>query len=448
MPARERLENALEALFGSAPTPVPSLYSKLAGRQDTTVRDAARIVAALISSWPEPIKLGSTARAGRAADVSESAKSVAEGFVRELLSSLSDGRSWKWSTAEMAARVFRLVDEERIGVAQFIREAGEKGALIVAGFRNILIGPDPISTIREFHRVTSGFIAENNNGLLIFVFDMAIFEAGEHGFNIVYNLGLLSSAIIGFALFDDDYKIDQPIIQRKVDWSRWRMLAKRCCVVIRKPPLIDPASGALIKRDRLDEFIASWRPRQEFAHLAELKGFIRFDSGHVLPRRYPDEISEDDTLKGRDLYWDVVIEPKGNQPLGLGVNYFTPATRSSGEEASPASKERTAAEVKEKSSRGRPSAKLKPIEEDLFYVVKRKSPGLHYDDAQRAIYMAVRARLNLDTGRRQLENLNAASALRQVGYEVLPISVMLSLFPRALHFAAAANESHNGGGKR
>jgi hypothetical protein len=51
--------------------------------------------------------------------------------------------------------------------------------------------------------------------------------------------------------------------------------------------------------------------------------------------------------------------------------------------------------------------------------------------------MAARGRLNLDRDEEHDNNLNAAAALRQLGYEVLPISFLLSLFPRTLHFASA-----------
>ena len=56
--ARERLESALNEIFGKEPSPVPSLYAKLAGRMDTSVKDAVRIVTALIRSWPEPLDRG------------------------------------------------------------------------------------------------------------------------------------------------------------------------------------------------------------------------------------------------------------------------------------------------------------------------------------------------------------------------------------------------------
>jgi hypothetical protein len=81
------------------------------------------------------------------------------------------------------------------------------------------------------------------------------------------------------------------------------------------------------------------------------------------------------------------------------------------------------------------------IEEDVFYVVKQNSPGDRYDDAQRAIYMACRGRLNLDCGDLHDRNMNATAALRDVGFEVFPISILLSLFPRALHFATAQVEA-------
>ena len=233
----------------------------------------------------------------------------------------------------------------------------------------------------------------------------------------------------------------------KVDWTRWRALSAHCCVVIRRPTVIDPLTGEFLRNEKLDEFIAGWHPPQEFARLADLDGFIRFDSSHVLPRTYPTQFSENDILIGRDLYWDVRVRPTDNGDEALNVDYYTP----SGEGISPVP---SVDEVVSR-GRGRPQAKYRPVEEDYFYVIKRTSPGPLYDDAQRAIYMSARGRLNLDTGAQHLENLNAASALRQIGYEVLPISIMLSMFPRSLHFAAAraaedaaVSNGHRAGAKR
>jgi hypothetical protein len=418
VPARQRLEASLNELYGAKPASVASLYKKLAGTMPTTVKDACRIVAALISSWPEPMAPSSTAQ------------NLAESFVRELLSVLSSGRSYEWTLADMEIRIFNLIDEERIGVSEFIGDAGQQeGALIVAGARNILVGTHPVNIISEFHSLTTNFIARRGKGILVFVFDSALFEAGREGFKLLYNIGLLSTAVTAFALYPKDYDYTNSIQQHKVDWSSWREFSSRCCVVIRKPPFINPSSGELLKRDNFDRYFASWKPAQKFDQLAELKGFVRFDSSHVLPREYPPGFEHHEQLDDRDFYWDVRVRPAPQEPDGLEVHYFIPPS------------ERIvaalAAQEASERGRGRPPAKTLPIEEDFIYVIRRNSPGPRYDDAQRAIYMAARGRLNLDDGNQHSKNLNAAAALRQLGYEVLPISLMLSLFPRALHFAAA-----------
>ncbi len=122
--------NRLAILFGKTPSPVPSLYAKLAGRVDTTVKDACRIVAALIFAWPEPLGV---LHGTKTKELRGAACSLADMFIRELLVELSAGRSREWTAEEMEIRVFRLVDEERVGVSQFIKDAGEEeGALIVA----------------------------------------------------------------------------------------------------------------------------------------------------------------------------------------------------------------------------------------------------------------------------------------------------------------------------
>ncbi len=432
--ARERLEETLDEMFGAKPTPVPSLYAKLAGRADTTVTDAWQIVSALVFTWPG----GLEALAGVAGKDSETkARSFADIIIRELLAELSEGRSRQWSREDMDIRGFRLIDEERIGASAFVSEAGEKeGALIVAAARDILIGPHPTEILSGFHHVTSQFIEKDHKGILIFVFDTAVFEAGKEGFNILYNIGLLSTAITAFALFPENYDYKYPIQQHQVDWSRWRALSTRCCVVIRKPPLIDPRTGILLKRDKFDDYIAEWRPDQEFARLEELRGFVQFDSGHVLPRTYPTELRETETLLGHDLYWDVLVRPLPTEPEGLEVRYFIPPHEQIAGSIEKNDNFSKQGPIAIQRSRGRPSNKPMSIEEDLFYVIKRNSPGARYDDAQRAIYLAARGRLRLDLGDLHARNLNAAAALRQVGFEVLPISILLSLFPRALHFAA------------
>ncbi len=428
-PARQKLEQTLEKLYGKKPTPVPSLYKKLSGHAPTSVKDACRIVSALVSSWPEPLSSISKTLD----DAAHGVKGFAKSFIRELLSNLSGGRSHGWSANDMEVRVFNLIDEVRMGITEFIKDAGEKeGALIVAGARTILLGPDPIDTIRLFHNVTSNFIGNNHKGLLIFVFDAALFEAGEDAYRLLYNLGLLSMAMTAFAIFEEQYVSTLPIRQHKVDWSRWRSLSSRCCVIIRRPTVIDPSTGELLKGKKLDEFIASWLPKQEFARLEDLKGFIRFDGSHVLPRTYPTPLSENQILSGRDLYWDILVRPSPSRPDDLEVLYFTPPI----EEAFPISKVTEAPQR----TRGRPGSKFQTIEEEVSYLIRQGSPGHLFDDAQRAIFMASRGRLNLDNGTRHEENLNAAAALRQIGYEVLPISVMLSLFPRSLHFAAVEKQ--------
>lgn len=431
-PARERLELALIELFGKTPTPVPSLFAKLAGRVDTTVKDACRIVAALIFAWPEPLGLPQ----GTTKNAREAALLVAEAFMRELLVELSSGRSRAWTVAEMKVRVFRLLDEERIGASTFVDEAGEaEGALIIAGAKSILIGTHPVDAIRQFHSLTSRFIAEDHKGILIFVFNSALFEAGKDGFNLLYNIGLLSTAMTAFALFPENYNYAHPIQEHQVDWTAWRALSERCCVVIRKPPLVDPSTGQFLKQHKFDEFVASWRPEQRFENLGELRGFVRFDSDHILPRTYPPEFGE--AVSGRDLYWDVIVRPAGGEPEGLRVQYFTPPLwqiEATAESQESGSKRGTPIYAVH---RGRPAAKVTQIEEDSTYLVRRPSPGSRYDDAHRAMYMAARGRLCLDAKAAHMRNLNAAAALRQIGYEVLPISTMLSLFPRALHFAAA-----------
>jgi hypothetical protein len=431
-PARERLEAALKDLFGDERSPVRSLYPKLAGSAELSVRDAARIVASMISTWPETITglSGAKTREERKRRV----LALDEGFVRELFAELSAGQSRKWTFEHMERRVFKLIDEERVGVSHFIKDAGEQeGGLIVAGARDILVGPTPIDIIKDFSKLTTDFIADKNKGILIFVFDASIFESDDYQINLLHNIGLLSSAVTAFALFDRNASDAQAIKMLTVQWERWRKFASRCCVVMRRPPLIDPVSGELFAHQSFDDFVAGWRPKREFARLGEFRGLMSFDSEHVLPRTYPSEFGERDDWTGKDLYWDVLIRPSPESPEKLAVEYFFPPVQWFNK-AQPEGIDGT---DRSRNGRGRRPAETLPLEEDSFYVVRRNSPGLTFDSAQRAIYRAARGRLNLDTGERHSENLLAAAALRQLGYEVLPISVAITLLPRSLYFAAA-----------
>ncbi|MGF1621683.1 MAG: hypothetical protein ACFCUR_13840 [Rhodomicrobiaceae bacterium] len=424
--ARERLEETLDSLFGAKPSPVRSLYAKLAGRADLTVKDACRIVAALLATWPVP--LGSPDEW----DITGNAAAVSNTLIRELLSDLSGGRSRHWDMNDIAVRTFRLVDEERIGVRHFIRDASEEeGALLVAGARNILIGETPVQTIIGFYDLTKQFVKQSKKGILIFIFDAAIFEAGQEGFSLLYNIGLLSTAVTAFSLFPEKYDHKNPIQQHSVDWSAWKTLSQRCCVVIRRPTVVD-SEGMLLKGSRFDDFFSEIISPIPFEKLGELKGFVRFEGTHVLPRVYPDAFNKRDDLTGKDLYWDVLIRPSVDDPEGLRVEYYIPPPQTiiaslTGQHNSDLNLDKTPHGLE----------KTKTIEEDLIYVIRRNSPGPYYDDAQRAIYLAARGRLGLDSDDIHMRNLNAAAALRQIGYEVVPIGLLISLFPRTLHLVAA-----------
>jgi hypothetical protein len=329
-------------------------------------------------------------------------------------------------------RVFRLVDEERIGVRHFIRDASEEeGALLVAGARNILIGETPVQTIIGFYDLTRQFVDKNKKGILVFIFDAAIFEAGQEGFSLLYNIGLLSTAVTAFSLFPEKYEHNNPIQQHSVDWSSWKTLSQRCCVVIRRPTIVD-SKGALLKGSRFDDFFSKISSPIAFEKLEELRGFVRFESTHVLPREYPASFTTREGLAGKDLYWDVLIRPAAAEPEGLRVEYYIPPpqtviTSLIGQHGRDSDLDKVPRELEA----------TRTVEEDLIYVIRRDSPGMHYDDAQRAIYLAARGRLSLDSDNLHARNLNAAAALRHVGYEVLPIALLVSLFPKTLQFVAA-----------
>jgi hypothetical protein len=436
-PARERLEDALADLYGSESNPVKSLYPKLAGKTFATVRDTERIVAALLWAWPEPLNRDLR---GMMDDRRRKARPVAVEFVRALLAELSEGRSWEWKSPDIDLYAFRLADEERIGASQFIKEVSEReGALIVASAKHILVGKSPADTIRDFPRLTSHFIDEGSKALLIFVFNAGIFDPGDEKYDLLFNLGHLTTAMTAFALFQEELEERQTVRLYKVDWSRWRRLAARCCVVVRRPPLIDPNSGELLARESFDDFINTWKPAQQFDRLEHIEPIRSFGGRHILPRAYPSSWSADDTLSGRDFYWDVTVRPAGEEREGLKVEYFIPHAQPISSAPNGAAAEATQI-MQEAGGRGRRPAQTRPIEGETFYVIHKDSPGEEHDDAQRTIYRAARARLHLDTGNDHAKNLLAAAALREAGYEVLPIAVAMSLLPRSLYYAAAVSQ--------
>jgi hypothetical protein len=442
-PARERLEEALADLYGSESNPVKSLYPKLAGKTFATVRDAERIVAALLWAWPEPLRRDLR---GMMEDRRRKARPVAVEFVRALLAELSEGRSWDWKSSDIDLYAFRLADEERIGASQFVKEASEReGALIVASAKHVLVGKNPIEAIRDFRKLTSHFIDEGSKALLIFVFNTGIFDPGDEKYDLLFNLGHLTTAMTAFALFQEELEERQTVRLYTVDWSRWQRLAARCCVVVRRPPLIDPSSGELLTRESFDDFISTWQPARQFESLEHIEPIRSFGGRHILPRAYPAELSGDDMLSRRDFYWDVTVRPCDEAREGLKVEYFIPHAQPATATHAPNGADAEAGQVvQELGGRGRRPAQTRPIEGETFYVIRKESPGEAYDDAQRTIYRATRGRLHLDTGREHDGNLLAAAALREAGYEVLPIAVAMSLLPRSLYYAYAAAGSQQG----
>jgi hypothetical protein len=354
-----------------------------------------------------------------------------------LLAELSSGRSWNWDSHDIEDHGFKLADEERIGILHFIKEAGAReGALISASTKNILVADNPVHAVRNFHSATQDFFEEGGKGLLIFVIDAGIFDAGEDRFSLLYNLGHLTTAVTAFALFQHALEETHTVQLYSVDWSRWQALTGRCCVVMRRPPLVHPDTGELLAREAFDDFVSDWMPRRRFDRLRDIEPVISFDSSHVLPRTYPAELDMHEALSGKDLHWNVTVRPCAEEPDELKVEFFiSPAQPVAPTLASENSEVSEIANGK-RNKRGRPQELTRAIEGDSFFMIRRPTPGRAYEDAQRAIYMAARARLFLDTGQEHQRNLVAAAALRYLGYEVLPLSVAVALLPRALYFAA------------
>jgi hypothetical protein len=440
-PARSRLETALREIYGRQSSPVASLYPKLAGIAAASVQDAGRIVAALIHTWPEPLTF--IVEAKNAEERRRCSRQMAEELIRTLLAELSGERSWDWRSIDIEEHGFKLTAEERIGIVHFIKDAANhEGAWIVASTKGILVADNPVNAIRNFHRATQEFVEAGAKGLLIFVLDAGIFHAGENRFDLLYNLGQLTSAITAFALFQGELEEMHTVKLYKVDWSRWQGLAARCCLVMRRPPLIDPTSGELLASGDFDDFIAEWLPPRPFSRLKHVDPIIEFTGAHVLPEIYPPELHATEALSGKDLHWNVTVRPCVDAPDGLKVEFFIPPAQSVAPTlASDNGKQATENIPEQRAKRGRRRTQYRAIEGDSFYVIRCSSPGLAYERAQRAIYMASRARLLLDSGDEHERNLIAAAALRHLGFEVLPLSVAISLLPRSLHYAAGRQQS-------
>ena len=234
-----------------------------------------------------------------------------------------------------------------------------------------------------------------------------------------------------FALFQHELEEAHAVKLYRVDWSRWQALASRCCLVMRRPPLVHPESGELLAREAFDDFIGEWMPLRPFDRLKDLEPIASFDSSHILPRTYPAELDVHEALRGKDLHWSVTVRPCWEAPEGLKVEFFIPPAQSVAPTLASENGEISELVGEKRGKRGRPQGLTRAIEGDSFYVIRRPSPGRAYEDAQRAIYMAARARLFLDSGREHKRNLIAAAALRQIGFEVLPISVGNVTFCRA-----------------
>lgn len=437
---RQQLASILKNMYESDKSPVPSLFKKLAGEIPISVRDAIRIVSAFLLEWPGG-NLQPVATASRKRAKAKVARELADKFVRQLLHPLNE-RSADWDLDELETRVFILLDEERIGARRFVHEAGkEEGALIVAGSRNVLVGTSPIDTMRQFHELTSQFVGQDNKGILIFVLDAGILEAGDSRFELLQNIGLLSSALTAFALFPSDDEATRALEVSHVDWTRWRAISGRCCLVMRRPPLVDPASGKPLLRKAFDQFINSWNPPLAFERLPQPRGFVPFDASHLLPAYLPLKSVDIQALSGSDLYWDVLIRGDAAEADSLSVRYFVPPSQRLLPVAEPLQSPEfgepdVPSDSRLRSVRGRPPLPAQLIEEDSFYVKSVASPGKKYDQAQKAIYRAARGRLKLDNGATHQENLHAAAVLRELGFEVLPVAIALSILPRALFFAS------------
>jgi hypothetical protein len=201
---------------------------------------------------------------------------------------------------------------------------------------------------------------------------------------------------------------------------------------MKRPPIINPGSGAFIRpADAFDAHLETLIPDVKVEKLGSLSGYTRVQSEHILPEHYPRAF--DDTKGGdnRDLYWDVLVRPSPENPARLNVQYFIPPLQPvvATTEAQTAPR-----------GRGRPPASKLPIDDDLSYLLSKDSPGGTYDDAQQMIYKAARGRLRLDSGALHGENLNAAAALRHLGFEVMELRTMLNLFPLTLLRAASFDQ--------
>lgn len=431
--------------------PVHNLPAKITGNAPASVEDTIRIVTAMIFHWPhEELPKGGPeyAKLRLAENDSALAQTIAERFVRTLLMPLLGGNAKEWESLDREKRAFRFKDEERISVTTFLEIAStEKGALIIAASKRTFIERDPVDSIKNFAKLADKFSDQDGRGLVIFLINASIFEDLDSRHERLYNLGLLNTAILAYALECNTEIGRSPLAQGSNggDGEKWRGFARRCCIVMWNPPLIDTTTGLTLAEEGIDKCVGEIGRWQEFGRTQALE---RLRLEHLLPQMLPLGFRDADPISGDAFHCNVRVTEKGNENE-LQVKFFVvPQQEVAGNGDQDDTKIR---------SRGRPIA-TEPIEgKRAAYLVDRRPTdkphvsddhqARQYDNAYRAIYLAARGRLAHTTSPTVLasqEEESAIAALRQEGFEVFPVAIAVSLLPELITAAARPAEVDSG----
>jgi hypothetical protein len=405
----EQLERAFTTLAQDGLKPViHNLHSKVVGRTPLMLTDATHLVAAIVHTWPKegPLEDLRSARLARA---------FALRFMREFMLATAPTKSAeelqraydRALTANDTSELDRLVIYLREGAAAdahalILEASGHPGALIIAAAKNIFIGSDPSTDIRDFVDLCATFADPSGKGLLIIVMDGDLF--GEESHLTIYHLSLLGAAITRYALMQRD------------SWDGWLRFRNRCCLVLRDFAAISSKSTELAKGSAIDVLVQEELHVKEFDVLPDAAPTSEFSFGpnEVLRNDYPSWVDHS-YAKSQSHHWDVVLT-EGETGAPTKVRYFIVPRQQVGklgERDKDKHRRLVASEVAHLIESAKPSS-----------AADREA----YDAAQEAIYWAARGRLGLDRDHETRQrNLMAAAELRRMGFEIFPIEVALAL---------------------
>ena len=436
--SHEASRDALHKEIEKSGRAVASLNHKLAGRMFMSARDMINVVATIIQAWTVDSEGRTTPMKGVSDELA-----LSDQFVRQLLYRAAGGDLFEnlpaddirrirhdpslWNEEELRTRALQLL-ESRISARRLLKLAGRgKGALIVASAEQAIMGYNPISRLHEFRGLLDYFMKDEALGYLIWVIDMGPLTEIPDSIQKFVNLASIQTAIKAYAMLSPT---------RSFDLNQWNKLQHRVCIVVKNATVISQGGEFRRGADAASELESdSQQVMTEDAAENARANYPSLQEMHFLPREVPTEWIK--RLGKRRLHdeaqWNVWIQDD-EESLKVAW-YVTPK-----QEISVEVKQDTRREAsREKGTRrGRPE-KFTPIEGEA-YLINIVSPdnksydklgykNKFYDDAQKLIYQAARYRLN---GQKTPSSTTdegplAVALLRNLGFEVLPISDAMKL---------------------